>query len=263
MMTMKTLPIEHLSYSSISLFLTCGKAWKYRYIDKVQAAPSPNLIIGSCVHDTVEKIVGDHSLGIDCEDITVVAHQIIANRLENEDGINNTPEAENVRNEVLRIVEAPLIKSAVNLLRAKVDENGPMIERKVTLEVPEVDVPIIGYIDIILDDGTPADFKTATRSWTLEKAQSELQPVFYLGAMGQMGMPVNWKFQHLVMIKNKVPKFQMFEHEHKAIEVFRLCENVQKVWKSMNEGTFLPDAPGSWKCSPKVCEYWNICQGTI
>ena len=258
---MKTLPIEHLSYSSISLFLTCGKAWKYRYIDKVQATTSPSLIIGSCVHDTVEKIVGDHSLGIEVTDTAELAHRIVTDRLEKEDGINNTPEAENIRNEVLRLVEAPLIKSGINLLRAKVDDNGPMIERKVSLEVPEVDVPIIGYIDIILDNGTPADFKTATRSWTMEKAQNELQPVFYLGAMGQMGIQVNWKFQHLVMVKNKTPKFQMLEHEHQPIEVFRLCENIQKVWKSMNDGTFLPAAPGSWKCSPKMCENWTICQG--
>lgn len=256
-----TLPIEHLSYSSISLFLTCGKAWKYRYLDKVQAPTSPSLIIGSCVHDTVEKIVGDRSLGIEVTDTAELAHRITADRLEKEDGINNTPEAENIRNEVLRIVEAPLIKSGINLLRAKVDDDGPMIERKVTLEVPEVDVPIIGYIDIILDDGTPADFKTATRSWTLEKAQSELQPVFYLGAMGQMGIPINWRFQHLVMVKNKTPKFQTFEHEHQPIEVFRLCANIQKVWKSMNDGTFLPAAPGSWRCNPKVCEFWTICQG--
>lgn len=258
---MKTLPIEHLSYSSISLFLTCGKAWKYRYIDKVQAAPSPNLIIGSCVHDTVEKIIGDRSLGIEVGNIPKIAHQIITEQLEKEDAINNTPEAENIRNEVLRLVEAPLIKSGINPIRAKVDEDGPMIERKVTLEIPEVDLPVIGYIDIILDDGTPADFKTASRSWTQEKAEHELQPVFYLGAMGQMGWPVNWRFKHLVMVKNKTPKFQMFEHEHKPIEVFRLCENVQKVWKSINDGSFLPAAPGSWKCSPKMCEYWAECQG--
>lgn len=213
------------------------------------------------MHDTVEKIVGDRSLGIEVENIPEIAHQIITERLEKEDAINNTPEAENIRNEVLRLVSAPLILSGINLLRAKVDEDGPMIERKVTLEIPEVDLPVIGYIDIILDDGTPADFKTASRSWTQEKAEHELQPVFYLGAMGQMGMPVNWRFKHLVMVKNKIPKFQMFEHEHKAIEVFRLCENVQKVWKSINDGSFLPAAPGSWKCSPKMCEYWAECQG--
>ena len=255
------LNIDHLSYSSVSSFLTCGKAWKYRYIDKVQADPSPNLIIGSCVHDTVEKVIGDHSLGIDCEDITVIAHQIIANRLEKEDGINNTPEAENIRNEVLRIVSAPLILSGVSMIRAKVDDAGAMIERKVTLEVPEVDVPIIGFIDIVLEDGTPADFKTSARSWTADRAQTETQPVFYLSAMGQMGFPVNWHFKHIVFVKNKTPKFQTFDSERKPAEIGRLFTQIQDVWKSMNAETFLPAAPGSWKCNPKMCDFWQICQG--
>ena len=254
--------IDHLSYSSISSYLSCGKAWKYRYIDKVQADPSPSLIIGSCIHDTVEKIVECNSLGIEGPEIAEFATQTVKERVENIEPINNTPEAENVLQDVLRCVQSPHVQTAVNALKAKVDEQGAMIERKVTLELPEVDVPIIGYIDIILADGTPADFKTAARSWTQEKAESEMQPIFYLGAMGQCGIPVNWKFKHLVIVKNKIPKFQIFEHEHTPLEVFRLGVKVQEVWKSIKQGTFLPAAPGSWKCSPKFCEYWDICQNS-
>ena len=253
-------PIEHLSYSSVSSFLTCGKAWKYRYVDKVQAAPSPTLLIGSAVHDTVEEIVRCRTLGIEEPDPAEFCAQTAAERLEKEPAINNTPEAENVKSEAVRVATAPLILSAIRLLRAKVDDAGPMIERKVTLEIPEIDVPVIGYIDIILSDGTPADFKTASKAWTQEKAEAELQPVFYLAAMGQCGMPVNWNFKHLVMVKNKVPKFQTFEHHHKPDELFRLVGKIQSVWRSIDSGNFLPAAPGSWKCSPKYCDYWKLCQ---
>ena len=245
-----TISIEHLSYSSISSFLTCGKAWKYRYIDKVQAPTSPTLIIGSAVHDTVEEIIQANSLGIQAPEPAEFATQAAAGRLDKEPSINGTPEAENVVTEAVRLVSAPLILRGINRLRAKVDEAGAMIERKVTLEVPEVDVPIIGYIDIILADGTPADFKTASKSWTQDKAESELQPVFYLAAMGQMGIPVNWKFKHIVIVKNKIPKFQILEHEHKPEELFKLFRQIQEVWKTMNAGVFLPAAPGCWKCKP-------------
>lgn len=253
--------IDHLSYSSFSSFLTCGKAWKYRYIDKVQADPSPTLIIGSAMHDTVEEIIRCKSLGIEGPDTAEFAAQRAQERLSEVESINNTPEAENAKNEVLRLANAPLILSAINLIRAKVDEDGPMIERKVTLEVPEVDVPIIGYIDIITDDGTPADFKTSARSWTADKARSEKQPVFYLAAMGQMGIPVNWHFRHYVMVKNKVPKFQTFDTERTPAEIARLFTEIQTVWNAIKAEQFLPAAPGSWKCSEKCCEYWRICQG--
>ena len=233
-------------------------------MDKIPTKLSESLVIGSCVHDAVEDIVSRKSLGMDMpEDTAVFASQIVSKRFEADKGISDALEYETVRNEVLRIIEAPLILSGIDLIKAKLDNDGqPIIERKVELQVPDVDVPVIGYIDIILSDGTPADFKTATRSWTQEKAQTELQPVFYLGAMNQCGMEMNWRFKHIVMVRNKSPKFQMFEHEHKPIEVFRLFEQIQTVWKSINQGVFLPAAPGCWKCSPKACDFWDICQNS-
>ena len=43
--------------------------------------------------------------------------------------------------------------------------NGkPAIERKISLSVPGVPIPVIGYIDIITADGVPSDFKTASRA---------------------------------------------------------------------------------------------------
>lgn len=255
------IPIEHLSYSSISSYLTCGKAWKYRYIDKIQTPSNLTLVTGSTVHDAVEKLIEKRTLGIYDADITEFASQRFRERLCQAEIDENTPEAENAKNDVLRLVSDPYILSEIKNITAKVDDNGPMIERKVTLEVPEVDVPIIGYIDIILSSGTPADFKTSSKSWTQERAEAELQPVFYLGAMGQCGIPVNWDFCHLVMVKTKKPKFQMLRHHHEPAEVFKLFRQIQDVWQSMNAEIFMPAAPGSWKCNPKWCDYWAMCQG--
>lgn len=252
------LELDHLSYSSISSYMTCGKAWKYRYIDKVQTPASPVLVTGSCVHETVEEIIRRRTLSI--EDINPVEYAKAdfdrrKTELAEED-------AENAEKEIVNMVSAPAILSGISELRAALDHDGqPLIEKKVELRIPEVELPIIGYIDIILSDGTPADFKTAARSWTQERAESEKQPIFYLAAMGQCGIPVNWKFRHLVMVKTLKPKFQILEHEHKPAELFGLFKQVQDVWRSIEKGVFLPAAPGSWKCSPKWCEYWDICQG--
>ena len=257
-----TLPIEHLSYSSISSYMTCGKAWKYRYIDKVQAPTSPTLIIGSTVHDTVEEIIRSRTLGTYGVDSAEFATKRLSERLLTADLPVDGPEAENAKNDVLRFFTNPYILSELYNITAKVDDAGPMIERKVTLEVPEVEIPIIGYIDIILSNGIPADFKTSAKSWTQEKAEAELQPVFYLGAMQQMGIPMNWEFWHIVLVKTKQPKFQILKHHHWKAEVDRLMEQVQTVWKSINAGIFMPAAPGSWKCSSKWCEYYDLCHGS-
>ena len=253
--------LDHLSYSSISSYLTCGKAWKYKYLDKLPTRPSTTLILGSVVHDTMEEMISCRSLGTEEPNPVEFASQRLSERLEIDKGKFIQYDIETLKNDVLRIVSDSSILAGLYPIKAKVDDQGVMIERKVMLEVPEVEVPIIGFIDIVLDDGTPADFKTSARNWTQKRAESELQPVFYLAAMGQCGIPVNWHFKHLVMVKTKQPKFQILEHTHKPEELFKLFGQVQDVWKGITAGVFNPAAPGSWKCSPKFCDYYDICQG--
>lgn len=104
------LNIDHLSYSSISSFLTCGKAWKYRYIDKVQAPTSLSLVIGSAVHDVVEEIVRCQSLSVERPETAELAKAKAQERFET--AVLSAEDAEKideVKNEVTRLVTAPLI----------------------------------------------------------------------------------------------------------------------------------------------------------
>ncbi len=253
--------LDHLSYSSVSSYLTCGRAWKYRYLDKIPTQPSTTLILGSTVHDTMEEIIAKRSVGKEPPNPVEFATHVLTERLEKEEGNFIPEDIETLQNDVLRLVSDSVILSGLADIRAKVDEQGPQIERKVTLEIPEVEAPIIGFIDIVLEDGTPADFKTSSRAWTQDRAEKEMQPIFYLAAMGQCGMPVNWHFKHLVMVKTKKPQFQTLEHTHEPKELFSLFRQVQDVWKGIQSDVFNPAAPGSWKCSEKWCEYWSICKG--
>jgi len=43
------------SYSRVSLFEQCPAAWKFRYIDKLPEIKSPNMVVGSMIHQIVEQ----------------------------------------------------------------------------------------------------------------------------------------------------------------------------------------------------------------
>ena len=74
---------------------------------------------------------------------------------------------------------------------------------------------MVGYIDVITADGIPGDFKTSARTWTVDKALNETQPLFYLAALNQIGVrEVNLRFRHYVFVKTKTPQFQVIEHSH-------------------------------------------------
>ena len=135
-----------------------------------------------------------------------------------------------------------------------------MIERKVELRVPGVPVPVIGYIGVILEDGTPADFKTSARSWTQDQANNSLQTLFYLAALNQAGFEVNWRFKHFVFVKTKTPQVQVLEHSHKPGELFFLFETIKRVWEGISKEYF-PLNPTTWRCSEKYCDFYANCRG--
>lgn len=259
--------LEHLSYSSLSAYQTCGRYWKFKYLDKISSDSTPSLVFGSAIHNTVEDIIARNTLGRDAIDPVEFfkkdfAAQIERNRSESGEimidwqGSNESEQMEIAR----RLLTCAPVMDEIKKLRCLVIDGEAQIERKITLNVPGVPVPLIGFIDIILGDFTPADFKTAARSWTQEQAEKSLQSLVYIAAMSQMELPVNWKFKHIVMVKTATPKLQILEHKHEASELFFLYDYVREIWRGIEAGVFVPN-PDCWKCSPKWCEYYSICRG--
>lgn len=247
--------IEHLSYSSISMFLDCPEAWRRKYIAKEPTKSSPALVFGSAFHNTIETAVAEGK-----SDLLSIWKAKWPAALEGQDVYWGADNPEQHFNEGVRLLSNKTIQEEISKIKPGKDEYGPQIERRVELQVPGVPVPVIGYIDIILEDGTPADLKTSKTSWSDSKASDSLQSLFYLAALNQAGVKINWKFKHLIFVKTKEPKFQTLEHAHKPGELFFLFEVVKQVWNAIEKETF-PLNPGSWKCSPAYCDFFANCRG--
>lgn len=247
--------LEHLSFSSISRYLTCARDWKFHYIEHAPALTSANLVFGSAVHNTVEAYV---QIGSEIGELWQAAWDDQMN--ENKgfvDWGDNTPES--MFNQGLCMMKHADILSLLDTLHPLSHE---WIERKVELRVPGVPLPVIGYIDIVTQDGIPGDFKTSARSWTADKAADEMQPLFYLAALNQSGYTQNpeWLFRHYVFVKTKEPKVQVFEHRHEPQQLFWMFEMIKSVWDAIEAGVY-PLNPTGWKCSPQYCDYWSQCRG--
>lgn len=248
--------INHLSYSSISLYLDCAEAWRRKYIAKEPTFSNSNLMLGKAFHGAVEAAVELPGVNLQA----AYSEQFNKALEEDKNVIWGDETQESTFNEGVRLLSNADVQQAILSIKPGKDERGAMIERKVELRVPSVPVPIIGYVDIILDDGTPADFKTSSKSWSEGQASGSLQTLFYLAAMNQMGMPINWKFKHFIFVKTKTPKVQVLEHAHKASELFFLFEVIANAWKGIEREVF-PLAPGSWKCSAAYCDFYKNCRG--
>ncbi|MFO7742773.1 MAG: PD-(D/E)XK nuclease family protein, partial [Anaerolineae bacterium] len=203
--------IDHLSYSSINTYLLCPRAWRYRYLDKVDVPTSPALIFGSAFHEAVEQYLTMRHSG----DELPVAELFDATwetQLEQNDDVDwGDDSEESLLETATRMLTDDSIVAQIDALRPLIIDNAPVIEKYVTITVPGVPIPIVGYIDIITDDGIPGDLKTSGRKWYGDKAEQEMQPVFYLAALNQEGYDLNpeLRFRHYVYTKTKSPVVQV------------------------------------------------------
>lgn len=248
--------IDHLSYSSISTFLECPENWRRKYILKEPTKSSPALVFGSAFHGSVEAAVtpGNQIPILDLWSANW------AKAIENETVFWGADTPEQHFNEGARLLSHKTVLDAIAGIKVGVDESGPKIERKVELRVPGVPIPVIGYIDLILEDGTPADLKTSKASWPEAKASDSLQGLFYLAALNQAGIKTSGKFTHYVFVKTKEPKVQVLENIHGNKELFFLFEIIKRVWKSIETENF-PINPTGWMCSDQYCDFYSTCKG--
>jgi len=289
---MTMINLEHLSYSSVDLFIMCARAWRFRYVDKVVTLKSPNLIFGSAVHEAVEVYI--RLLATDPSMPPLPIHElwpdVWAHQLElkgDKTAWDKPPEEYEklglamLSKEVTVTGGGPERKmdnasAFLNGVKPMMDTGvflvpfepmgEPVLEQYVEFTVPGVPIPIVGYIDIITDDGIPADFKSAGRAWKTDKAHDSLQPAFYLAALNQTGYQgsPDFKFRYYIFTKSmRAPKIQIIETKRTVGQLFWLADTIREVWEAIQTGKFPPTGPGHWLCSERYCDYWSLCRGKV
>lgn len=242
--------LEHLSFSSISTYISCPRAWKFKYIEKQPKTTSSALAFGSAFHEAVEKyVIKTTDLNIFTLWSEAWAEHSKTVTLDEGDTF------ESLQNEGIRMFSSPKVMYEINAI-----QSPRSIELPVTLTVPGVPIPVIGYIDIVTADGTAGDIKTSKSKWPEDKAKNSLQPLFYLAAMQQMKISSSMKFRHYVFIKTKEPNTQVIETEFKSSQILFLFSLIQNVWKSIDAEAF-HESPDGWMCSETYCDFWKLCRG--
>lgn len=255
--------IDHLSYSSIHTYQMCPRSWRYRYLDQVPTKTAAALTFGSAFHNAIEAYLREEPDNRKAPARYWSEHWTAAvekDGLENIDWRDETPESmENLGISMFASTDVQETLMEIEPLR---DEARVHIEDYITLAVPGVPIPIVGYIDIITADGVPGDFKTSSRRWWSNRAEQEMQPVFYLAALNQNGYDLNpdGLFRHYVFTKTKSPTAQVLESSRGSGDLLWLLDMIESTWNAIKKGAF-PMNPDTWKCSEKWCEFWPICRG--
>lgn len=257
--------LDHLSASSATTYGTCARLWKGLYKDGLPRTVTPPLVFGSAWDRTVEGALRARADSLERGEGSA-AYRLSRERLLGrwlDAWGRSVAEAEDtgrmawagdlpadLENEGRRMCALPATAQTLEALAVKREASGLALQRRVSLSVPGVPVPVIGFLDVLLEDGTVVDVKTARRPWHPDKPRRELQPRVYLAALQQEGYPLSGlRFRHLVWVRGARPQVQVLETEFSQGELFVGMEMLAQVWRGIAAGAF-PPAFGCWRCGP-------------
>ena len=245
----------HLSVSQISKYLSCGIQYYYRYILKVppQRAPTEYMLHGSSVDHSANEHFGDikvnQTTGLDNTAFVEQAVEYHDTNVDDHELMNHTKDAS--RDQVWRMSN---VYHQTHAQAFKPKE----VQYKFQVEYSDT-TDFIGYADLITADGKIIDNKISKRV-TLNEGNAQnslsnnLQLVKYADMYGsdEVGLAI--------VSNTKEPRAYYFQASVSPKDKERLNNVIKRVYEGITKEVFTPPPEGSWWCSAKWCDYWNICE---
>ena len=251
----------HISTSAISDYISCGLHYKFGKIDKIKSEfTSDALVFGSTIHKVLEMFYIDKMEGVKMPLSEMLNHF--------EEQWRKAAE----KNSNIKFKEGKSFSSLMREGKALLTvyfESLPednfqclAIEEAFSFNIPGVEVPFIGCIDLIEEDessGTViiSDFKTSSKSYSVGDVDKSLQLTMYNMALRANGYRDREILLRLdVLVKTQVAKFEQYYTVRSESDERKAVKLIQTAWNGIRKGVFIPDSTG-WKCA--FCEFKKQC----
>ena len=285
------LPTGYLSHSQIEMYMRCPRQYEFRYVKGEKRPPGVPMALGSSAHEALETThnhIVEHGTPAPLEQVQAAFSDsydkniadVPAEEWKKEDEVPAL-----VKNAGMNLVTQYNMQFAPHV-KPMVKDGVRGIEQK--FEMVIVDVPMVGYIDLIdVNSGvaitpeeralmasigpaaeTPTnpdildmlnsvvtDFKTKSKSLTEEDVKSSFQLTLYSYVTG---IPT---VRYDQLLRQKVPKLKRMNSTRTKQDHLWMEEIIRSTAQAISAGVFPPCSPTSWTCSAKWCGYWSLCRG--
>tara|TARA_R100000234_G_scaffold50901_2_gene30474 strand:+ start:679 stop:1512 length:834 start_codon:yes stop_codon:yes gene_type:complete len=259
--------MKHYSNSALSKRVDCGQAFKYKYIDQQHERTKPSLIFGSAI-DAAINAVHYNMMNKDLPQLHY--DQVILNYFNQEKNLLEH-ELEKEEWDALEDMILNMIDHQVMLeFEERIDYVPKEIQKKITLKVHGLAMPIIGYPDLIAERKEPAfqepgqevlvlDGKTSSRKISqVSHGYKQQLSTYVLAIMREKGLKNIPSAELRVLVKTKKPYWQVIpvhltaDDLGLAIEAYREHElAIAANWFPLNRGSVF--------CSKKNCRFFEQC----
>jgi putative RecB family exonuclease len=248
---------DHLSVSQINVYLACPLKYRFQYVDEIpRAFTSSSLLFGIAIHST---LAWWHQKRIDGESVS----REDTHRVFRADWFSQKTDLPILFKP--KETEKALIEKGQALLALYAGEYDSRIpcDAEFRFEVPLVDMksgevldlPLLGYMDLLEEADTVVEFKTAARSLNERDLRQHLQLTAYAYAYQVLFEQIP-NLRLVSLMKTKRPRVEYLKTERNEKDFRRFFLLAREVLKGIRNGVFYPN--GSWMCDG--CEYWEACQ---
>ena len=250
----------HLSATAINDYLSCSLLFKLGRVDKLKPDFTPDALeFGSVIHQALGWYYEAKKAGckMPLQELLDIFDYFWKEAAE---GRKDIKYKAGDSYETLLAKGKVLLKTYYENLP---DDNFKVlaIEKPFSFEIDDIDIPLIGAIDLVEEDeaGTIilTDFKTSGKSYSNADIDESFQLTVYNMAMKANGFKnKNILLRFDVMVKTKIPKFEQHYTVRDEAQERKAEKTIQMAWEGITKGVFIPNAE-AWKC--KGCSYKSYC----
>lgn len=258
----RTLPVDHLSHSSLNLYWQCPLRWKKKYIDKLSEPSNPYMLIGKAVGTGaaagyVAMIAGEENWNAQIAQITADTVEEVC--LNDEIDMQDSTVGE------LKDIAVSMVGHYHD--KVMVHMKPTAVERGFKLSFPETDWSVIGYVDVVGEGvglfATLHDIKTVGRA--SNAIDADLQCTMYSAAAyadsgtlpgyawHQIRRPTKKEGPEIMLLTTVRSEQQIINYLARVAQAAREIE-----WRQQT-GDWAGAPPGSTWCSVRRCHLWADC----
>ena len=246
----------HLSHSSINSYMECGLYYKFSKIDKLKPQfVADNLVYGITVHRVLADFHQERLIGklLSADDLCDLFGQYWRDAAQDNESIRYTKS--NTYSGILSQGKALL--TAYHRHLPKERYSIVAIEEPFSINLEGLEVPIIGVMDLVEEDGDGTiiitENKTSGRAYSNSQIDQNLQLTVYQIAARLNGYRDREILLRIhCLIKTKVPTFKSYYTYRSLLDEHRAVRKIKKAWDGIQKEVFIPNDT-SWKCA--YCEF--------
>ena len=248
--------IDHLSPSKVDMFLKCGRAYAYRYGEKLVIPPNGAMTLGRTVgsaidHNYRQKI--DTHADLPAKEVI----EVFADEWDKE-----RPDTLFAPDEKPGQMKDEGVSMTGLYHQTFSPQRQPIaVQHEFAAELEFEDgrvIPIKAIADM-LEDSAVWDLKTSKT----KKSEADLLRSTQMGiyaAAREAEASVMPTIGYELLLRQKKPVANVVWVPGSAVDMNRLLRVIARVVKGIEEEQFMPASPLGWWCSEKWCGYWQLCE---